>query len=245
MDSQNSTSTLNYIVLGTDLSFAKTAQQILSGLQAENPQLSYRVFPGTNKEKLLETLDKYDVHSILVEEEYLDSGPDRWLKDFRESIKGTKNKDSPILFVTVKTSPENTKNLVRSGFADVIIKPVDPTLFIQKLALANAQIKMTGERPLFIMEAKQDVDLGFSYKTLSISEFGMTVQAEKPLEVGAVLSIYAGFLENQIAAQIRDVKKISDNNYQIFVLFLGVTPAESQYLRKWMKQEYAHIKAAA
>ncbi len=246
MESQN-TSTVTYIVLGLDLTFAKSAQQILTGLQAENPSLSYRIFPGGggNKDKLLEFLDKNVIHSIMVEEEFIDSSPAQWVKTFRETIKGTKSKDCPLLFIANKSTPEKSKELVRAGFSDVIIKPVDTSLFIQKLALANPAVKMTADKQLFTMDSKKEINLGFTFNTTSISEFGMTIQTDKVIEVGTVLSIYTSFMETPLAAQVRDVKKISEGNYQTFLLFIGVTPAESQFLRKWMKLEYAHAKAAS
>ena len=74
---------INILVVGTDLSFAKSVQSSFNTLQATRKDLNYRIFPGTSKEKMTEFTEKYQLHSLLIEEEFMDSPAESWLKQLK------------------------------------------------------------------------------------------------------------------------------------------------------------------
>lgn len=236
---------VDVLVIGTDLNFAKAVQTAMATLQAANPDTGYRIFPGNQKEKVLELIAKYKLHSVLVEEEFLDTTFETWLKDFRENLKKTSNNaEAPVVLVSTKTDLSRTKSILKAGYMDHIIKPLDQSLFLQKMNMYNKDIKLNDEALLFSMDTKQDVDLGFYFQTKSVSEFGMKVSSNKPVEVGSVVTIFTQFLPEPFAAVVREVSKIDDSNFTVFVLFVGVTPAQTQAIRKFIRSEYAEEKAA-
>lgn len=260
MDSQNHTSGgppatestnaagkfVNVLVIGTDLSFAKNVQTALNSLQANHPDTSYRVFPGAQKEKILEYIEKYPLHSILVEEEAIDTALENWIKDFREVLKKTPhNKSAPIVYVTSKTDIIRAKDAVRLGYIDVIVKPLDQSLFIQKMNMYNPDIEICNELVLFSMDTRQPVDIGLYFETKTVSEYGMKIYSNRHLEPGMVVTLYTAFLGENIAAVIKEVTKIGDDKYSIFMMYIGVTPSQSQAIRKFIRANYSEEKQSA
>lgn len=236
-----SQTTINLIVLSPSLDLAKRVQIMTNRIQENMPNLAFKIYPASDSTKASEYIDVHKMHSILVDETYLDTGPEKWIQDFLAKTETTLNKGSPIYLVTGKPDVEKTKNLVKIGFTDVLISPLDYSLTVQKLAIHNTETKILAESQLFTLEVNNPVDLGFRYEMKSISEFGMTIKTDQELDKGMVLTIYTQFLEKDLAAQVKEIKKIegSSGEFEVFLLFLGVDPAESQGLRKWMKAAYA------
>lgn len=236
-----SQATLNLIVLSPSLDLAKRVQLMTNRIQEAMPNLEFKIYPASESQKAQEYIESHKMHSVLVDETYLDTGPDKWMGEFMAKMEATLNKGSPVYFVTTKPDVERTKNLVKAGFTDVLISPLDYSLTVQKLAIHNTETKILAESQLFTLEVNNPIDLGFRYEMKSISEFGMTIKTDQDLEVGLVLTIYTQFLDKDLAAQIKEVKKVDGKpgEFEVFLLFLGVDPAESQSLRKWMKAAYA------
>lgn len=233
--------TINLIVLSPGLDLAKRVQIMTNRIQEQMPNLSFKIYPAADSTKAQESLETFKMHSILVDESYLDTGPEKWIQDFLAKAGTTQNKGSPIYLVTSKPDVERTKQLVKYGFTDVLIAPLDYSLTVQKLAIHNTETKILAESQLFTLDVNNPIDLGFRYEMKSISEYGMTIKTDRELEVGLVLTIYTQFLDKDLAAQIRSSKKSESNanEYEVFLLFLGIDPADSQTLRKWMKSAYA------
>lgn len=248
-DSSGSVSTnyVNILVIGTDLGFAKQVQSALSSVAANNPDKTYRVFPGTEDKKTFEYLEKYKMHSVLIQEENVgEHGPEGWVKKYKDDIKKyPSNVDAPLVFIAAQTTNEKTRKLIRLGFVDVFLKPLDNSLFVQKMNLFNKEIKILSEDILFTNESDHEVDLAFNYKTKSFSEYGMKVEASKPLEPGTLINVTAPFLEHRVVAVVRENTKISDTSFFISMMFVGVSPSETQAIRRFIRQEYAEEKQAA
>lgn len=235
----------NVLIVGTDLGFAKSVQSILQGLKGSD--VSFRIFPGVDLEKVADCISKYPLHSILVDEDFLtDRTPEQFATTLRELCKkAPHNEQTPCIFVTTKTTLETTKKWVRSGWKDVLLKPLDSTLFLQKMNLYNPALSFLKEALLFTMEVGKEVDLAFQFKTKSISEYGMKVESPRDLEVGAVVGVSGAFLTEPLSAVVLESKKISDGLFGIQLMFIGITPAETQSIRKLIRHEYAEEKQAA
>ena len=235
----------NILIVGTDLGFAKSVQGILQGLKGSD--VSFRVFPGVDLEKVADSITKHSFHSILVDEDFLtDRTPEQFLTTLRELCKKSpQNASTPCVFVTAKTTFADTKNQVRSGWKGVLLKPLDSTLFLQKMNLYNPVLSFLKETLLFTMEVEKEVDLAFQFKTKSISEYGLKVESPRELEIGAVVGVSGAFLSEPLSAVVLESKKIADGIHAVHLMFIGITPAETQSIRKLIRQEYAEEKQAA
>lgn len=242
-----STNYVNILVIGTDLGFAKQVQNALATVAANNPDKTYRVFPGTEEKKTSEFLEKYKMHSILIQEENVgENGVEGWVKKFKDDVKKyPSNVAAPLVFVAPQTTNEKTRKLMRLGFVDVFLKPLDNSLFVQKMNLFNKEIKILAEDILFTNESDHEVDLAFNYKTKSFSEYGLRVDANKPLDPGTLVTVAAPFLEERVVAVVRDSVKVSETSYLIQMMFVGMPPSETQAIRRFIRQEYAEEKQAA
>jgi len=238
---------VSVLVVSPDLTLAKMIQTACGDLAGTNPDKNYRVFPGTSKEKVIEALEKYAFHSILVEEEFLvDTTPEKYLSDLRDLLKKKPENDGlPVILVTSKTDMLKTKAMVRAGWRDVLLKPLDKTLFLQKMGLYNPKVEFLKEPLLFNMDLKKPVDVSFTLGSGAVSEYGMTVESDRDMAPGTVVGLSAAFLDHPVAAVVLECKKVSDGVFSVHLMFIGVTPAETQAIRKLIRTEYAEEKQAA
>lgn len=238
---------LNFLVICADLTFAKSVQTSILTLQASHPDINYRIFPGVNKEKIIECLEKLTVHSILVEEEVInDRTTAQYLTELRDiAKKNPANVNVPIIFVAQKTELEKTMTLIREGWKDVFLKPLDQSLFLQKLSLYNTAEALLEEPILFTMDLAKDVDLSFRYKTKSVSEYGLKVISSKPIEPGSVVGVSGALFALPLAASVLDCTKVADDQFMVNLIFVGINPADTQAIRKLIRHEYAEEKQAA
>lgn len=238
---------VNVLVVGADLGFAKQVQVALQSIAAENPEKGFRVFPGVSKEKILECIEKFDLHTVLIEDEVMaDTTPDKYLGELRAMLKkNPKNENVPAVFVTIKTDAARARKLVREGWSDVLVKPLDRSLFLQKMNIYHKGRPIMKEAALFSMDTDKEVDVAFMFHTKAVSEFGMKINSNRPVPLGTVVTVRGGFIPDGISAQVIESVKISDDVHTVQLLFIGVTPAETQAIRKFIRQEYAEEKQAA
>jgi response regulator of citrate/malate metabolism len=233
----------NLLVISSDLGLAKLIQSQLNHLQKDSDKIEFRIFPGVDKDKAAEYLAKYEIHMIVVEEETLTEPAEKYVQTLRDHLKKTSNNQaSPVVLVTTKLDFSKTKNLALAGYVDVFIKPIDQSLFAQKLHIYAPKIHLLGENLLFNMETKQPVDLGFHFDMLSISEYGMKVQSDRSLKTGLVLSVYATFLDEIVVATVQDSQKVGEDNFRSNLLFIGLTPSQTQSIRRFVRREYIEEK---
>lgn len=238
---------VSVLVISPDLTLAKMIQTACGDLAASNPDKNYRVFPGTTKEKVIEAIEKYAFHSVLVEEEFLtDTTPQKYLEELRNLLKKKpENANLPVVLVTSKTDAQKTKDLVRGGWRDVLLKPLDKTLFLQKMGLYNLSVEFIKEPLLFNMDLKKPVDVAFTLVSGSVSEYGMKVESDREMGPGTVVGLSAVFLDHPVSGVVLECKKVADGVFAVQLMFIGVTPAETQAIRKLIRQEYAEEKQAA
>jgi response regulator of citrate/malate metabolism len=158
--------------------------------------------------------------------------------------KNPKNEKSPVILVTSKVNNELIKKLVREGWGDVLIKPLDQSLFLQKMNLYHKGRPIMKDATLFSMDSEHEIDIAFMYHTKTISEYGMKIIANQPLAMGVVVTLHADFLGIEILAQVIEVTKVADDSYTVQMMFIGVTAAETQAVRKFIRHEYAEEKQA-
>ena len=237
---------IDVLYIGNDLGFARQILSALASLKAEQPDKEFRVFPGVNPEKITEFLGKYTLHSIIVDELYLtDKTPEHFLKSLQEELgKSVSNKEVPVVFISDRIEPKRIKAVVRSGYVDYIVKPLDQSLFLQKMNMYNPKKPILEEDALFTKDSSHDIDVGFTYKTKSISEFGMKVESTSAPEKGAIVTLYVDFIQANIPAIVSSISKVTDTSFMVDFMFIGITPADTQAIRKFIRQEYAEEKQA-
>lgn len=248
--SETDAKTLNYVnvlVVGTDLAFAKSVQNALQTVQADNPDKNYRIFPGINKEKILEYTEKFQLHSVLVDEDYInDTTPESWLKDLRELLKkNPQNQGIPVILACTKGDASKTRKLLQAGWRDLFMKPLDTSIFLQKMHLYNPAIPLLTEDLLFTWDTDKEADIALRLKTKSLSEIGMKVETAAAVAPNTVVMVKMDFLEAPLTAQVQTCAKVNDSSFTLELLFMGLNPAETQAIRRFIRQEYAEEKQAA
>lgn len=244
---QSNTQQVNVLVAGTDLQFARAVQLSTHQIAAANADKTYRIMPAANKEKLLEALDKGPYHSILVEKEFCaDSTPQSVLGDIKNKLqKDPQSPKTAVIFVVSSIdSAETVAAYIRMGYTDVIVKPLDNSLFLQKMNLYNPDVPFMKDDVLFSMDAAKQVSLSMGYTTKSIAEYGMKAVADRAMDVGTFMGVNASFLSEPLSAVVIGCKQV-EKTYEIDLMFVGVTPPQTQLIRKFIRQEYAEEKNAA
>lgn len=241
------TNYVDVLVISADLSLAKAVQSACQTVQAENPDKSYRIFPGINKEKIVESLEKHVFHSILVDREMItDKTPEQYVTELTALVrKRPENADAAIVLISSECDGEQARALVRAGWKDVLIKPLDRALFLQKMSLYNPKTPFLKEALLFNMGLDKNVDVAFSYKASELSEYGMTVSSKREIALGTVVGVSAPFLDAPFSAVVISCSPVGKEDFTVQFMFIGISPAETQAIRKLIKKEYAEEKQAA
>lgn len=242
-----SESHVNVLVAGLDLHFARAVQLACQQIAPQNKDKNYRVFPAANKEKLFEALSKNPYHSVIIEKEFaVDESIDAVLAQVKDML--AKKNDGAgtaiILATTGIESIDQTARSIRHGWTDVIDKHLDNSLFVQKMSLYNPKIPFMKDDSLFVMEVAKDVSLAFQHKTKTISEFGMKVESHQAMAQGLCLMVIVPLIEEPLCAVVLNCKP-TDKTFEVSLMFVGVTPAQTQAIRKYIRHEYAEEKQAA
>lgn len=244
--SQAGQNAVNILVISTDLSLAKAVQSACQTVAGENTDKNYRVFPGLSKEKVIEALERYEFHSILVEEESLsDTTAELYLPTVLDLIrKRPENANTAVVLVTSKVETGHIRKMVKIGYRDVLIKPLDTSIFLQKMTMYNSVTPFLREPILFNMDFKKEIDVAFNFECTSLSEYGMEIASDSAIATGLVVGLSSPILDVSFSAVVMGCAKSGDK-YVAQLMFIGVTAAETQAVRKIIRSEYADGKQAA
>lgn len=177
------------------------------------------------------------------------SNPIDWLKDMREvKISHPENKNMHFLLMEFDTPIDNIKRLLRSGWSDFIVKPVDNPLLVQKIELHFSSSGAV-EKQVYSLQVSQPVGIAIEALFEEISEFGGTIRTTRRLTKGELISLYSAiFSEKGEKGEV--LGKIYKENehpnikgeYQAKVEFIGVHTLILKLIRSWLRKEYVNKK---
>ena len=243
----------NGLKIGYLTSMIQSARDLLLSIQklkkAGDPAI--QVFPATDTLRLLELIGRHQFDLIILEEELIEGPQSEWVKKIESAIKFKDvNLSLPpmILLLGAERKPEDLKTLLGRGFNDVITRPVDQPIFIQKIDRLIPKAAILSESQFFRMETTGEVRVAISQAFESVSETDAVILSNSQTKVGDVVSLFGepfndGMPNREVVAVC--LSCVASNNpvhpFRILFSLQGITPQLSQSIRKWIKSESARL----
>lgn len=159
--------------------------------------------------------------------------------------KQEKFKHIAIAMLTSLRERKDVEKAINAGADDYIVKPIDPLLLLQKVNSLfdkrppenHPEIKLSDKSTLRKVEVSIRMELD------AISELGVAVLCNQPLQEGATLDLKGSFFES-LHADIPPMKVLSceqagPQQFRIQLIFLGAKEALLQKIRAWIFQHGA------
>lgn len=233
-------SKVNLLFFSDDLKMVKDLQTATKSFAAE---VSF--VPCSSLEKFLEYGEKFKLDAAVVDEKYIDPLAEQWVDKHRKRFsQALGNHAIAFFFLGAERDISGSRALLKQGFEDLFSKPLDSSLFFQKLQLFLPNARFLKEKLLFNMPVNSEVDLASAAKLVNASEYGVQLQTKRPLSRGDLFTIYGKiFSENASGACLSKVLNCStspnsEGNYDATLIFISPTKDILKSVRLWIKQEY-------
>ncbi len=195
------------------------------------------------------TVKKYKLDGAIVDDALIDpmnltliSG----VKSFLDQAGGATN---PFFLLSVERDAAALSKIMEGGFTDIFTKPVDASMFFQKLRVYFSKIKFLKESLLFNLKVNSTLELALACKLLNASEFGMTVRLNRELHAGELFPIYGkmfGLHSGNCLARVLSCaatnSKVGDEKYEAVLLFIAPRRDFLTNMRLWLRQEYVRAR---
>lgn len=161
-------------------------------------------------------------------------------------------KTLPIIMVSNRRLEKDVKLALDSGVSDYLLKPVDPSLFFDKLELWLR--KYRAKREIFehaIDRGQAAAQITLKCEAKSISETSMTVRLALPMPQNTLCELQASVYQDigikppltrlisceKIENRPDDPSLSSDVEYEARLIFVGLPDANLQKIRAWLIRE--------
>jgi CheY-like chemotaxis protein len=231
-----SSPTFNSIVLTTDLYMVREFQERTRTLAGE-----FRFVPLSHGEKLAEFAQRNEPDAIFIDDAFVDPLNGALIARIRHAL-GVTHERKPCFAITSERSLQDLRSIIANGFSDVFTKPIDSSMFFQKLQVHYPQKRFLKENLLFSMNVSAKVDLALVCELVSASEYGAHLRVNRDLGPGELFSLNGGLcgpdrvecLTKVMSCGPADERGLRD----IEVIFVGPRKELLKAVRMWIKQEY-------
>jgi two-component system chemotaxis response regulator CheY len=171
--------------------------------------------------------------------------------DLVKTLRGNARfRDVPILMLTRKRQPEDVKKALNAGVNDYVLKPIDPTLLVDKVNLCVSQGK--GARQVFeapVDESQARAEVVFGARIMTVSEAGLVARLPVPLQDGLAFHLSAPvFNEIGIAPPLLKLQDCQEDRhdgvpgfktlpYIVRLAFVGLAESELMKIRTWAQRQ--------
>lgn len=151
--------------------------------------------------------------------------------------------DIPVVLLTGKREKEDVLRGIQAGADDYAVKPVDPQLLIMKIQKLLPDV--TALASMVSSKIKEDVSVRGLMQIVSISEMGVELFSDFPLEKGRKLTLNCPTFDslglNEVTIRLDEAEKSADG-FLIKATFVGLSEKQLGPLRVWIRNR--HLKAA-
>ena len=210
------------------------------------------VYPCSNGRKFAEYGHQYRFAAVLIDEAFHDPQAADWVKKLRAGLSvELGNQKAPVILLGAERDADGIEKLLWQGYADLVAKPVDLSLLLQKLQLALAPVQLLKEDLLFSLDVKSQLQVSLTTELVRASEFGALMRSSRAFQVGEVLKLHSpmfGEADPSVWAKVvRCESSPPSGGFQAELAFLGLSRATLTAIRLWLKKQYidAHEIAAA
>lgn len=159
----------------------------------------------------------------------------------------------PILVVSGKNKNEDIEKAISMGAADYILKPFDDDIFVAKVDMVIKSHQGNEVHHHFAEAQPTDpATLILHLSNVTVSELGFSFRCPTQVPLGIKLNLNIPFLEKlnleKSSLKITSVTEDPqgpDFKYKVFVSFVGLSPAQLQNVRLWVRENQIKNKKVA
>lgn len=141
-------------------------------------------------------------------------------------------KPVPIVFSAFDHSTVNAWDLIKCGVEDLIFKPIDDLLFLQKLMIVSPEKlePINGGEFLFTLEETLPMELGQEYKVHASNEYGVKIYNRAPIphqvKVKAVSPVFGANRKSGMMLSVAGSKSCEKGSFSTDLAYFGLTPQQ-------------------
>lgn len=217
-------------------------------LQDSSKSLQHRItiLPAASAEKLAEYKQKFLIHAVLIDDEIIDPLNKNLLTRLRSTL-GDRGTDIPFFLFSAERESRTYGSILKTGYADIFLKPMDVSMFLQKLQIHLPQQPILKDRLLYSMNTNAEIEIAFTCELIAAAEYGARVIFNRSLQVGEVVSLHGdlfGETTEIVTGRVMScVPRAGDKSkYEAFLVFVAPKKEIMRAIRLWIKREYIKSK---
>jgi DNA-binding response OmpR family regulator len=228
---------LAILFLTTDIKLTRDLQDRTKSFMAQVVFLAC-----SNSAKIAELQKKQAIDAVLVDDAIIDPLNATLVSNLRGLTAGS-GVNRPVFLLSSERDTRSLKKIIANGFTDIFTKPIDPSLFFQKLQIHLSRVRFLRDNLLFTMKVNSNLDLGLSCKLVAASEYGVTLHLNYELHPGEVYSLHCKMFGEQSGECLGLVtncapQQSEGGKYEAALIFVAPTRETMSVVRLWIKQEY-------
>jgi hypothetical protein len=194
---------------------------------------------------------KHPLRVVIVDIEIVKSRPLQWMTDMQKSLvtNGHATADIPPRFLVMmfEGGAYTAQNLTHPVVTDLVVKPLDRSLFLQKLEILLAETPKI--KPAFLFRQKTDVviEAGKDAIVDEISDFAVAIRNPAPIYEGVYASLHAKIFgegaDNRVVGRVYSSVRhpTYEGDYLVRFSFFGISPQQILNVKKYLRTLQAPV----
>ncbi len=189
----------------------------------------------------------FAISLLILDLESLSRAPLEWIAETRELLTRFEfsKEESPtrVILIGYGESDFDADKFRHESVDDLLLKPLDKSLFLQKAELHLIEGRSVRASFLFKQRTEMTIEMGKDSWVESVSEFGFVIRNPAPLAVGVYARVYSRlFGEGAAAGLIGRVHRAERHPaepgmYLCHLTFHGITSAQLGHVRKFIRPD--------
>lgn len=213
------------------------------------------VYPCSNGRKFAEYGHQHKFAVVLIDEAFHDPNASDWVKKLRAGLSvELGNQKAPVILLGAERDLEGVEKILWQGYADLVAKPVDLSLLLQKIQLALGSARLLKEDLLFSMDVQNPARVSLTTEVIRASEYGAVIRSSRQFQQGETLKLHSAMFgegDPSVWARVVSSEAASpqgglsggaqgafQQEYESRLAFLGPTRATLTSIRLWLKKQY-------
>lgn len=173
---------------------------------------------------------------MIVSDVVMPPGPNGYelVKTIRNDVN---HKDALVIMLTGRREKKDVERGIQSGVDDYCVKPVDPDLFVAKVA-ALLEKKFATNPAFSESPASEEAEIKQSLRIVGVSEVGLSFHSNQPFQPGTKIKIDSGFFD-RLGIDSPNLRVMGcESKPEQFVVraqFIGMNEQSLQPLRIWIR----------
>ncbi len=178
--------------------------------------------------------------------------PTSYISQTREAFQGSGwvSPEAPlkIMILSFDNATIPLRTFIHKDIDDLLMKPLDHQLFLQKSGMMLADKSKSAGNFLFKQKANFIVEMAKEVRIVKMSEFGVVISNPSPLAPGIFAHLYSSLLGDKTKSSVwgrvfstrRDPK--IPGNYLCFFSFFGIQPEQLMHYRRKLRERRKEIR---